>query len=237
MENDYLDPLNDGKSRISLKDRLGNDLSVVNDARASFEKESEILREKDIKLLKFLIEHKHWSPTRGVVFKFKVKAPLYVCRQFWKHIVASNHNDEQLQHNEKSFRYVQADDPDEFYIPQSFRKQAKNNKQATYGALDPELNTEAIRIYGEECRSSYNTYAKLLNLGVGREQARGVLVPSIYTSWVWTTSLQSALHFISLRRLEGSPQAEIAEYAKAVEELISPYVPYCIKFWLRPDQD
>jgi thymidylate synthase (FAD) len=76
------DPLNDSKSRIELIDSMGNDLSIVNDARASFEKTSDSLDEKDVKLINYLIKHEHTSPFRGVVFKFKVKAPLYVCRQW-----------------------------------------------------------------------------------------------------------------------------------------------------------
>ncbi len=76
------DPLNDGKSRIELVDSMGTDLSIVNDARASFAKTSDELKEKDIKLINYLIKHEHTSPFRGVVFKFKVKAPLYICRQW-----------------------------------------------------------------------------------------------------------------------------------------------------------
>ncbi len=76
------DPLNDGKSRIELIDSMGTDLSIVNDARASFAKTSDELKEKDIKLINYLIKHEHTSPFRGVVFKFKVKAPLYICRQW-----------------------------------------------------------------------------------------------------------------------------------------------------------
>lgn len=76
------DPLSDGKSRIELIDSMGTDLSIVNDARASFAKTSDELKEKDIKLINYLIKHEHTSPFRGVVFKFKVKAPLYICRQW-----------------------------------------------------------------------------------------------------------------------------------------------------------
>ena len=103
----YKDPLNDGKSRIELIDSMGNDLSIVNDARASFAKTSDNLDEKDIRLINYLIKHEHTSPFRGVTFKFKVKAPLYICRQWWKHVIASNHNEEQLGWNEKSFRYLE----------------------------------------------------------------------------------------------------------------------------------
>lgn len=77
-----IDPLKDGKSRIELISFMGSDLDVVNDARASFNKSSETLNDKDIKLINYLIKHQHTSPFRGVVFKFKVKAPLYICRQW-----------------------------------------------------------------------------------------------------------------------------------------------------------
>jgi thymidylate synthase (FAD) len=226
----YRDPLDDGKSRIELIDSMGNDLSVVNDARASFEKTSSELNEKDIKLIHYLIKHQHTSPFRGVVFKFKVKAPLYVCRQWWKHVIASNHNDEQLGWNEKSFRYVAIDDSEEFYIPENFRQQAKSNKQATEGSLEEEINAKAFKIYSQQCQNSYEAYQQLLELGVGREQARGVLVPAVYTSWVWTVSLQALLHFIGLRRGAGA-QSEIGAYAQAILELIQLIVPVSIEAW------
>lgn len=226
----YQDPLNDGKSRIELIDSMGGDLSIVNDARASFDKSSLELDEKDIKLIKYLIKHEHTSPFRGVTFKFKVKAPLYVCRQWWKHVIASNHNEEQLGWNEKSFRYVSIDDSNEFYIPQTFRQQSKNNKQATTGSLEPELNQKAIAIYQEQCQQSYQAYSQLLELGVGREQARGVLVPSVYTSWVWTVSLQALLNFVGLR-LGAGAQSEIGAYAQAITELIEPIVPVSMAAW------
>jgi thymidylate synthase (FAD) len=224
------DPLNDGKSRIELIDSMGSDLSIVNDARASFDKSSVELDAKDIKLIDYLIKHQHTSPFRGVVFKFKVKAPLYICRQWWKHVIASNHNEEQLGWNEKSFRYVAIDDSNEFYIPPTFRQQSKNNKQSTEGFLTTELNHKAIAIYQKQCENSYQAYSQLLEMGVGREQARGVLIPSVYTSWVWTVSLQALLNFISLRLGEGA-QSEIGVYARAIVELIEPIVPVSMAAW------
>ena len=226
----YKDPLGDGKSRIELIGSMGDDLSIVNDARASFDRTSQKLNDKDIKLINYLIKHEHWSPFRGVVFKFKVKAPLYICRQWWKHVIASNHNEEQLGWNEKSFRYVAIDDSDEFYIPQTFRQQSKNNKQATIGSINETSNQQAIAIYEEQCKNSYAAYAKLLELGVGREQARGVLIPAVYTSWVWTVSLQALLNFIGLRMGAGA-QSEIGAYAQAILELIEPIVPQAIEAW------
>ena len=147
-----------------------------------------------------------------------------------KHVIASNHNEEQLGWNEKSFRYVSIDDSNEFYIPQTFRKQAKSNKQATSGSLETSENQKAIDIYEKQCQASYEAYSQLLELGVGREQARGVLIPSVYTSWVWTVSLQALLHFINLRRGAGA-QSEIGSYAQAIAELITPIVPVTMEAW------
>jgi thymidylate synthase (FAD) len=226
----FFDPLNDGKSCIELVSSMGSDLDVVNDARASFEKASTELTDKDSKLINYLIKHHHTSPFRGVVFKFKVKAPLYVGRQWFKHIIASNHNDEQLGWNEKSFRYVAATDEEDFYIPKVFREQSESNRQASGGELSEDLNDQAIAIYTQQCQDSYAAYQKLLILGVSREQARGVLVPSVYTSWVWTVSLQSVLHFVGLRSGEGA-QSEIGAYAEAIFQLIKPMVPETIKAW------
>ncbi|MGL5074706.1 MAG: FAD-dependent thymidylate synthase, partial [Waterburya sp.] len=85
----------------------------------------------------------------------------------------------------------------------------------------------ATGIYRSLCDDSYKAYKQLLMLGVGREQARGILVPSVYTTWVWTASLQSILHFLGLRD-KPDAQGEIVEYARCVRVLISPYVPETI---------
>ena len=225
-----IDPLADGKSRIELLSYMGSDLDVVNDARASFDRVSEELDEKDIRLISYLIKNQHTSPFRGVVFKFKIKAPLFVCRQWWKHVIASNHVDEQLGWNEKSFRYVAIDDSEDFYIPKTFRQQAKSNRQATEGALSEEQAHQALEIYTKQCHMSYVAYRQLIDLGVGREQARGILIPSVYTSWVWTVSLQALIHFIDLRKGEGAQQ-EITLYAQSILELIQTIVPETIKAW------
>ena len=91
-----LDPLGDGKSSLRLLDSMGNSLSVVNDARQSFDAESTEWTERDGKLLGYLAKHHHTSPFRGVVFKWSVKAPLFIARQWWKHTVASTFVDDQL---------------------------------------------------------------------------------------------------------------------------------------------
>lgn len=230
VEFPWTDPLNDGKSRIALLSHMGSDLDIVNDARASFDRISIDLDDKDIKLIRYLIQHHHTSPFRGVVFKFKVKAPLFVARQWWKHVIASSHNDEQVGWNEKSFRYVAIEDSEDFYVPATFRQQSKSNRQATFGEIPEDQNQQALNIYRAQCEASYKAYKDLLQLGVGREQARGVLVPSVYTAWVWTVSLQAVLHFIGLRKGEGAQQ-EIHFYADAIAQLIQPIVPQTIAAW------
>src|SRR6056300_389777 len=105
-----LDPLGDGKSTVALIDSMGNSLAIVNDARQSFDNRKEQWEEKDNKLLNYLAKHHHTSPFRGVVFKWQVKAPLFIARQWWKHTVASTFVDDQLGWNEKSFRYCSAED-------------------------------------------------------------------------------------------------------------------------------
>ncbi len=129
-----------------------------------------------------------------------------------------------------SLRYVDIADQAEFYIPETFRLQSKNNRQATQGSLEEDLNNKARLIFSKQCEDSYKAYKELLDLGVGREQARGVLVPAIYTSWVSTCSLQALLHFIDLRKGEGAQQ-EIVKYAEAIEQLIKPIVPVTMEAW------
>jgi thymidylate synthase (FAD) len=224
------DPLQDNKSELELISSMGDDLTVVNDARTSYDKRSKTLTEKDIKLIRYLIKYNHSSPLRGVVFKFRVKAPLYVTRQWFKHLIASNHNDEQLGWNEKSLRYTEIKDVNEFYIPLRFRKQSAINKQSSDECLEYENNREALILFANLCQESYRTYEKLIKLGVGREQARGVLVPSVYTSWVWTVSLQAVLNFLDLRQGD-SAQYEIRCYAERIHDIVKQIVPETMKAW------
>jgi thymidylate synthase (FAD) len=129
-----LDPLGDGKSALCLLDSMGNSLSVVNDARQSFAAESAEWTDRDGKLLRYLAKHHHTSPFRGVVFKWSVKAPLFIARQWWKHTVASTFVDDQLGWNEKSFRYCAADEA-EFYIPTEFLQQSETTVKRLQGLL------------------------------------------------------------------------------------------------------
>lgn len=211
------DPLGDGKSSLQLIDSMGNSLSVVNDARQSFDSESTEWSDRDDKLLRYLAKHHHTSPFRGVVFKWAVKAPLFVARQWWKHTIASTYVDDQLGWNEKSFRYCAADEA-EFYIPMEFMQQSANNRQASAGPLDTTNQLLALIQYSQAVEACRQAYEGLLLTGVSKEQARAILPSALYTSFVWTCSLQALFHFISLRIGHGA-QGEITAYAKSLLEL------------------
>jgi thymidylate synthase (FAD) len=218
-----LDPLGDGKSSLRLLDSMGNSLSVVNDARQSFAAESAEWTERDGKLLRYLAKHHHTSPFRGVVFKWSVKAPLFVARQWWKHTVASTFVDDQLGWNEKSFRYCAADEA-KFYVPAEFLQQSEDNRQASAGPLAGTSQALALVQYAQAVEACKQAYAGLLLIGVSKEQARAILPSALYTSFVWTCSLQALFHFISLRIGHGA-QGEIVAYAKALLELGRPVAP------------
>jgi thymidylate synthase (FAD) len=210
----FTDPLGDGKSSLCLLDSMGNSLSVVNDARQSFDSESLEWSDKDGKLLRYLAKNHHTSPFRGVVFKWAVKAPLFVARQWWKHTIASTYVDDQLGWNEKSFRYCSADQA-EFYIPREFAKQSESNRQASDGVLDASDQLLALGQYVRALEACRQAYEGLLLTGVSKEQARAILPAALYSSFVWTCSLQALFHFISLRVGHGA-QSEITAYAKAL---------------------
>ena len=218
-----LDPLGDGKSSLRLLDSMGNSLSVVNDARQSFDSESTEWTERDGKLLGYLAKHHHTSPFRGVVFKWSVKAPLFIARQWWKHTVASTFVDDQLGWNEQSFRYCAADEA-KFYIPTEFLQQSEDNRQASAGALAADKQSLALMQYVRALHACQTAYDGLLLTGVSKEQARAILPSALYTSFVWTCSLQALFHFISLRISHGA-QGEIVAYAKALLELGRPVAP------------
>lgn len=215
-----IDPLQDGKSLVKLIDSMGNSLSIVNDARQSFDVRSEEWTPRDEKLLNYLAREKHTSPFRGVIFKWHVKAPLFIARQWWKHTIASTYIDDQLGWNEKSFRYCSAEEA-EFYIPTEFMKQSESNRQASDGPLASRAQALALGQYTQALEACKQAYEGLLLTGVSKEQARAILPSALYTSFTWTCSLQALLHFISLRMGHGA-QGEIAAYANALYALGRP---------------
>ena len=224
MKIDVLD-----KGYIELVDSLGDDLTPVNAARVSFDGFSKEFTDKDRKLSRFLIKHKHHSPFRHQHAMFIIKAPEFVMRQWYKHVVGiettSSHVTKDHAWNEISGRYVPYD---EFYEPKEFRKQSEDNKQASDGLVDDQVT--ATMKWREAQMKTIETYKELLDMGMAREQARSILPLTVYTKVWWTASFQSIMNFIELRD-EATSQVEIQEYARAMKKIVLTLFPESSKLW------
>ncbi len=214
-----IDPLNDGISSLDLVRVSGSDVDVVNAARVSFGKLVETVSDRDKKLIRFLMEHSHTSPFEHNQLSFRVKAPIFVARQWMRHRMNS--------YNEISYRYVKA--PLEFYIPPMWRMQDTVNKQASVGAYE---DAQARAQYSAAIQTCINTYEDLLNRGVCRELARGILPVCTYTQYIVTCNLHSLMHFLTLR-LHAGAQYEIRQFALGMLKLALPHFPISLGEWAR----
>lgn len=211
---------------VELVDAMGTDLTVVNSARVSFGKRKQSLSDGDRKLIRYLAEHKHWSPFRHVMLQFHCKVPEFVARQWYKHVVGIAYSEAPtVDHawNEISLRYVDASEFD-FYTPSGFRRQSEDNKQASTDELVADSDGQLLQAFQDHCNQALALYHRLLASGVAREQARGALPLNIYTEFYWTVSLQALVNFIHLRQHAGA-QYEIRLYADALESLARQIVP------------
>lgn len=222
------------KGFIELLATLGTDLTVVNAARVSFGKRKEKFDEKDKKLIKYLIEHKHYSPFRHVMVQFHLKAPEFVMRQWYKHVVGiettSSYPTKDHGWNEISGRYVKYA-VDDIYVPKVWRKQSEDNKQASKGFLTGHDRKRAIAEFKKTINQIQHGYDVLLALGVAKEEARILLPLNIYTEVYWTASFQAIMNFIELRNNDHA-QWEIREYAQALEDIMLKEFPIITSIWI-----
>jgi thymidylate synthase (FAD) len=204
---------------VELVDAVGDDLTVVNSARVSFGKQKTELDKKDKKLIKYLIKHKHTSTLEHCFVTFRVKVPLFVRSQHHRHRTWS--------YNEISRRYTDFDI--QFYEPKAFRTQHKSNRQASNAEelINPRIGLPADWVVKEHHRKSLQLYEDLIEAGVCREQARGILPQNMYTEYYASANLNNILKFIDLRTHEGA-QWEIQEMAKAMLEIISKLFPVTV---------
>ena len=216
--------------RAEYISHMGDDLTVVNAARVSFDKESvaykvpnddgtyrTVLLDQDQRLIKYLAKHKHWTPFSHPQITLRETVPIFIARQRFKSTVG-------FSYNEVSRRYV--DTEPEFYSPVAWRKRAPNKKQ---GSLD-----EHVNLIDFDCRLTVpsrltelavETYNELLRLGVAPEQARMVLPQSMYTSYYVTGSL-AAFSRAYLLRTDEHAQLEIQDLASQWAKIIQPLFPY-----------
>ncbi len=209
----------DGQGWVGLIDHLGSEATIVNAARVSFGKIKTEVDPRDEALIKYLIANKHTSPLEHLVFTFSIHCPLFVRGQWHRHRTWS--------YNEISRRYTEIDL--EFFAPAQLRRQSENNRQASFvdeNFQAPEL-IEAIRDNNQRCLALYN---RLIDSGVCREQARGVLPQNMMVTFWGTVDLSNLLHFLELRDSEHA-QVEIREYAVAIKQLIKPIVPHVAAYF------
>ncbi len=220
----------DGRGAVEYISHMGSDLSVVNAARVSFGVEKEEADEKDIKLINYLISHNHTSPFEHCAITMRFTVPLFIRSQHHRHRTWA--------YNEISRRYTSVDLS--FYEPKEFRTQHKSNRQASNQELiDPNLNDSynsikppslyhASTALVDHHKRSLDLYNKLIEKGVCREQARGVLPQNLYTQYYGTVNLHNLLKFVSLRLHEGA-QWEIQQVAKACLEIAENHFPHSIE--------
>lgn len=231
-----IDLFEDKIGAVEYISHMGSDLSVVNAARVSFGAEKSEIDEKDVKLINYLMSHNHSSPFEHCVITYRFTVPLFIRSQHHRHRTWS--------YNEISRRYTDVDL--NFYEPNSFRTQHKSNRQASNQEemIDPYLGSEpqktlvpsgrltASGMVKAHNRGSLSLFTQLLEAGVCREQARGVLPQSLYTQYYGTVNLHNLLKFVSLRTHTGA-QWEIQQVASACLKIAEPLFPCSVGSFMK----
>ena len=201
---------------VRLDDAMADDLSVVNGARVSFARRKTEMDDSDEGLIRFLIRDRHGSPFEHNAFRFHVRAPLFVAREWFRHRVGS--------FNEFSMRYARA--TDDFYVPEAddVRTQVGKPGAYTFEQVSPELAEQAREELRAVYDHAYETYERLVEAGVAREVARSALPVGAYTQFYWTVNARALMNFVSLRNAEFA-QLEIRRYAEAVERFLAEKMP------------
>jgi thymidylate synthase (FAD) len=224
-ENRTIDVLDHGFVR--LDEAMASDLSVVNAARVSFARRKEEMDDADRGLIRFLLRERHGTPFEHNAFRFHIRAPIFVAREWFRHRVGS--------FNEFSMRYAKA--TDDFYVPapEDVRTQVGKPGSYSFEQVEPDL-AETTR---EEIRAVYETafaaYESLVEQGVARELARSVIPVGAYTEFYWTVNARSLMNFVSLRAAE-TAQREIQRYAEACERFLAEEMPVTYEAFVDADR-
>jgi len=201
---------------VRLDDAMADDLSVVNAARVSFARRKETMDDSDEGLVRFLMRERHGTPFEHNSFRFHVRCPIFVAREWFRHRVGS--------FNEFSMRYARA--TDEFYLPapEDVRTQVGKPGAYSFETVDPELAEQTRAALEDVYEQAYATYERLVEAGVARELARCALPVGAYTEFFWTVNARALMNFVSLRAAEAA-QREIRRYAEAVERFLAERMP------------
>jgi thymidylate synthase (FAD) len=201
---------------VRLDDAMADDLSVVNGARVSFARHKTEMDDSDAGLIRFLMRERHGTPFEHNSFRFHIRAPIFVAREWFRHRVGS--------FNEFSMRYAKA--TEDFYVPEPDDVRSQVGKPGAYSfePVEPgiaETTREEMRAVYE---AAFSTYERLVELGVARELARSVLPVGAYTEFFWTVNARALMNFLSLRNSE-TAQREIRRYAEAAEQFLAEKMP------------
>jgi thymidylate synthase (FAD) len=201
---------------VRLDAAMADDLSVANAARVSFARRKTELDEADEGLIRFLMRDRHGTPFEHNAFRFHIRTPIFVAREWFRHRIGS--------FNEFSMRYARA--TDEFYVPAAEDVRSQVGKPGAYSfePVDDELAARTRDELRKVYDLAYTTYEQLVEAGVARELARAVLPVGAYTEFYWTVNARSLMNFLSLRSAEAA-QREIRRYAEACEELFATQMP------------
>jgi thymidylate synthase (FAD) len=201
---------------VRLDDAMADDLSVVNAARVSFARRKETMDESDEGLVRFLMRERHGTPFEHNSFRFHIRCPIFVAREWFRHRVGS--------FNEFSMRYARA--TDDFYVPAPDDVRTQVGKPGAYSfePVEPELAEETRAALADVYEQAYATYERLVEAGVARVLARSVLPVGAYTEFYWTVNARALMNFVSLRAAEAA-QREIRRYAEAVERFLAERMP------------
>jgi thymidylate synthase (FAD) len=212
---------------VRLDAYMADDLSVVNAARVSFAKSSDALDDSGIGLINFLMRERHGTPFEHNSFRFHIKCPIFVAREWFRHRIGS--------FNEFSARYSEV--PNEFFTPnlEDIRKQIGKPGSYSFTPVDSETASRAKEIIDSINTTSYNAYNMLINIGIAKELARAVLPVSTYTQFYWTVNARSLMNFLSLRN-NSSAQKDIRDYAIEVEKIFSSIMPFTYEAWIRNER-
>jgi thymidylate synthase (FAD) len=206
----------DGIGSIEVLEVFGNDLTVVNAARVSFAKESTEFSANDGKLIQYLAKHNHNSPFFHPQVRLRIKMPIFVAREWFRHTVG-------FSRNEVSRRYV--DFTPEVWIPAPEDLRARDAKLKQGSQSTPVENSIILSSeIKEHCDGMVDFYTHLLENGVAPEIARCVLPQGMYTEFVETASLAAYARLVGLRTDPGA-QREIQGYAHGIIELLAPHFP------------
>jgi thymidylate synthase (FAD) len=212
---------------VRLDDAMADDLSVVNGARVSFAKHKTEMDDSDAGLIRFLMRERHGTPFEHNSFRFHIRTPIFVAREWFRHRIGS--------FNEFSMRYAKA--TDDFYVPEPEDVRSQVGKPGAY-SFEP-VSDEVAETTREELRAVYDAafaaYERLVELGVARELARAALPVGAYTEFYWTVNARALMNFLSLRNSE-TAQREIRLFAEACERFLAERMPVTYSAFVANDR-